>query len=113
LLQGRDYRSFCDRLIVPLFDSNGRIENRSDHGKEKTECLVGVHRAGGFRCMRETANGRTKEYSARFFSVSQRFAGKPLQPEIASTQVSTSSDCAHDLANRDAYSNADTGRAIN
>jgi hypothetical protein len=66
--------------------------------------------------MPETANGRTKEYrnDACFFSVSKRFSGKPTCPEIASTKVSTESDCAHDLAdNRDAYANADTVGTIN
>jgi hypothetical protein len=66
--------------------------------------------------MPKAANERTKEYrnDARFFSVSKRFSGKPLCPEIASTKVSTAPDRAHDLAdNRDAYANADTRGTLN
>jgi hypothetical protein len=66
--------------------------------------------------MPEAANGSTKEYrnDACFFSVSKRFARKPLQPEIAGTKVSTAPDRAHALAdNRDAHANADTVGTIN
>jgi hypothetical protein len=110
----RDYE-FCDHRVVLLFDSDSRTETRSNHVNEKTECLVGVYRASGFRCMPEAANGRTKESrnDACFVSVSKRFPGKSLCPEIASTKVSTAPDRAHDLAdNRDAYANADTGGTI-
>jgi hypothetical protein len=106
---------FCDHRVVLLFDSNSRTENRSNHVDENIAGRVGVYRASGFRCMPE-ANGRTKQYrnDACFFSVSERFSGKPPWPEIASTKVSTASDSAHDLAdNRDAYAHADTSRAIN
>jgi hypothetical protein len=111
----RDYE-FCDHRVVLLFNSNSRTENRSNHIEEKIALLVGVYRAGGFRCMPEAANGRTKEYrnDACFFSVSKRFSGKPLWPEIASTKVSTAPGRAHDLADdRVAYANADTRRRIN
>jgi hypothetical protein len=109
------YYEFCDHRVVLLFDSNSRTENRSNHVDEKISGLVGVYRAGGFRCMPEAANGRTKEYrnDACFFSVFKRFSGKPLCPEIASTKVSTAPGRAHDLAdNRDAYGNADIGGTI-
>jgi hypothetical protein len=115
LYDSRDYE-FCDHRVVLLVDSNGRTENRSKHADEKIACLVGVYRPSGFRCMPEAANGRTKEYrnDACFFSVSKRFSGKPLWPEIASTKVSTAPGRAHDLADtRDAYANADTRRTIN
>jgi hypothetical protein len=114
----RDYE-FCDHRVVLLFDSNRRTENRSNHVDEKIARLVGVYRASGFGCMPEAANGRTKEYrnDACFFSVSKRFPGKPLCPEIAGPKVSTAPDCAHDFAdNSDAYANADTvgtNRTIN
>jgi hypothetical protein len=111
----RDY-DFCDPRIVLLFDSDSRTENRSNHVNEKTECLVGVYCASGFRCMPEAPNGRTKEYrnDACFFSLSKRFSGKSLWPEIASTKVSTAPGLAHALANnRDAQANADTRRTIN
>jgi hypothetical protein len=112
----RDYE-FCNHRIVLLIDSNSPTENRSNHVNEKIAGLVGVYRASGFRCMPEAANGRTKEYrnDACFFSLYKRFSGKPLWPEIASTKVSTSSDCAHDLADKDAYAyaNAHTCRTIN
>jgi hypothetical protein len=65
--------------------------------------------------MPEAANGRTKEYrnDACFFTVSKLFCGKPPCPKIASTKVSTESDCANDLAgHRNAYANADTLRTI-
>jgi hypothetical protein len=110
----RDYE-FCDHRVVLLFDSNSPTENRSNHVDEKIAGLVGVYRGSGFRCMPE-ANGRTKEYrnDACFVSVSKRFSGKPVWPEIASTKVSTAPGHAHDLADtRDAYAHADTSRAIN
>jgi hypothetical protein len=113
----RDYE-FCDHRVVLLFDSSSRTENRSNHVNESIARLVGVYRAGGFRCMPEAANGRTKEYRKRArraaaIGVSKRFSGKPLWSEIASTKVSTAPGRAHALADRDAYANADTGRTIN